>query len=397
MEIKNQNFLNFYENEKFICFSMKDTIKTKIKNEIEKKIVLFPYEWEKFDDNSHFDVNHQTFFIQTGQRSNITVVDIDDKNIYNDLLKNNPDLKNVYTVKTNKGYHLYFKYISSLKQTTNINGLQGIDIRNDGGCVIAPPTKYKLLNGEKAKYKYIGGEILDMPSYLLNLFTPKKVEKKGIKEEKKEFNDDMKAKEIIKLINLLDISRCQNYDDWVKIGMIIYNELNESGRYIYHAFSKVCSEKYDKHETDNKYNSFPSDREEKLTIATLKYMVKEDDPEEYEKLYKSNEPIKSTFSMLEKDIAGYIISNLLNNDFVCIQTKPPEFYYFNGNTWVSDEGNQKILKIIYDDLIKEYETLIINTTNEDEKEIIRKIIKKLKGKLCYIHSITTTIYQIFKT
>ena len=53
--------------------------------------------------------------------------------------------------------------------------------------------------------------------------------------------------------------------------------------------------------------------------------------------------------MCEKDIAGYIISNLLNNDFVCIQTKPPEFYYFNGNTWVSDEGNQKILKIIYDD------------------------------------------------
>ena len=66
---------------------------------------------------------------------------------------------------------------------------------------MAPPTTYKLLNGENAKYKYTGGEILDMPSYLLNLFTAKKVEKKSIKEEKKEFNDDMKAKEIIKLIN----------------------------------------------------------------------------------------------------------------------------------------------------------------------------------------------------
>ena len=386
MEIKNKKYLKFYENEKFICFSMEEPIKTKIKNEQEKKIVSFPFGWQDFNE-SHCDANHNTFFIQTGQRSNITVVDIDDKNIYDDLLKNNPDLEKVYTVQTNKGYHLYFKYINSLKNGTNINDIKGVDIRNDGGCVLAPPTKYKLLSGETSKYKYIGGEILDIPSYLLNLFTCKKVEKKkSLKEEKKEFNNDMKTKEIIKLINLLDISRCQNYDDWVKIGMIIYNELDESGRYIYHAFSKVCSEKYDKYETDNKYNSFPSDREEKLTIATLKYMVKEDDPEEYEKLYKSNEPIKSTLTMLEKDIAEYIISNLLNNDFVCTQTKPPEFYYFNGNTWVSDVGNQKILKLIYDDLIKEYEDLVINA-NEDEKEIIRKIIKRLKGKLCYINSI----------
>ena len=168
--------------------------------------------------------------------------------------------------------------------------------------------------------------------------------------------------------------------------MIIYNELKENGREIYHSFSSN-SDKYDKVETDSKYNSFESDREDKITIGTLIYYAKEDNPEKYSKIYKSNDSIKSTFTMLEKDIAEYIINKLLNNDFVCTQTKPAEFYYFNGNTWVHDINNQKILKIIYNDLINEYEALVINTTNEDEKEIIREIVKRLKGKLCFIYSI----------
>jgi len=389
MEMKNNKYLNFYQEEKFICFSMKEPITTYDNKGKESKKVCFPVGWEMFDNYSHFDVNHQTVFIQTGERSNITVVDIDDKKIYDDLLKTHPDLEDCYTVETNKGYHIYFKYIKSLKQTTNINGIKGIDIRNDRGCVIAPPTKYKLLNGEIAKYKYLGGEILDIPTSLLNLFTVKnKIVKKGIKEERKEFHNDIKTKEIVKLINCLDCSKAEDYDSWIKIGMILYNELKEEGRLIFHKFSQVCEEKYDEDETNKKYDSFSTNKEDKLTIGTLKFLAKEDNPEKYDELYKSsNASIKSTFTMLEKDIAEYVISNVLKNDFVCTETKPAEFYYFNGNTWVLDTKNQKILKMIYDDLIKEYESLIITTTNEDEKEIIRNIIIKLKGKLCFINSI----------
>ena len=60
---------------------------------------------------------------------------------------------------------------------------------------------------------------------------------------------------------------------------------------------------------------------------------------------------------------------------------------FNGNTCVHVIDNQNTLKIIYDDLINEFEALVINTTNEDEKEKIRKIVKRLKGKLCLIYNI----------
>jgi P4 family phage/plasmid primase-like protien len=128
--------------------------------------------------------------------------------------------------------------------------------------------------------------------------------------------------------------------------------------------------------------------------------AKEDNPDEYKELRQEfvkqketiiDDPIKATFTMLEKDIAEYIISKLLNNNFICHQLKPAEFYYFNGTSWVEDGGNQKLLIIIYDVLIKEYETLISNTTEEDEKAIIKKLIKKLKGKLNFINSIVDWI------
>ena len=91
--MKNNKYLTFYQEQKFICFSMKEPITTYDNKGKESKKVCFPVGWEMFDNYSHFDVNHQTVFIQTGERSNITVVDIDDKKIYDDLLKTHPDLE----------------------------------------------------------------------------------------------------------------------------------------------------------------------------------------------------------------------------------------------------------------------------------------------------------------
>jgi len=391
-------FLNFLKNNNIVFFSLSEKITTKLnKDGEEKKIIPFEnFSWKEINKDNYedyIDEDDETFIIRTGKISNITVVDFDDPETYEELHKKDPKLENYFTVKTNKGYHIYFKYVEALKTTTNI--LDDIDIRNDDGLIIAPPTKYKLLNGETAKYKYLYGTIQEMPLYLLNALLPDKKEqvkedkklKKGIKEEKKNFNLELKIKEITTLIKLFSDDRSSDYDDWTKIGCSIYHQLKEDGRQIYHDFSKICKAKYDKDECNKKYDSFETDREDKLGLSYLKSIAKEDNPEEYSKIYKTtNDPIKSTFTMLEKDIAEYVINYLLNNNFVCTQTKPPTFYYFN-NIWNSDEGNQKILKILYNDLIKKYEEIAINSTNEDETEIIRKIIKRLKGKLTFINSI----------
>ena len=75
-----------------------------------------------------------------------------------------------------------------------------------------------------------------MPNFLFELLTPIKQEK-TIKEARKDFNVEIKTKEIISILNCIKQERIENYDKWVKIGMIIYNELKKYGREIYHKVS----------------------------------------------------------------------------------------------------------------------------------------------------------------
>jgi hypothetical protein len=68
-------------------------------------------------------------------------------------------VKKYYTVKTNKGYHIYCKYTDQV--STSIKALTGTDILNDNSIVFAPPTSYKLPDGKVAEYKYIGGSVIE--------------------------------------------------------------------------------------------------------------------------------------------------------------------------------------------------------------------------------------------
>ena len=57
----------------------------------ESKAFNMPTNWKNSDDISHFCLTHNTCYIQTGKRSNITVVDDDDKELYVDLISKCPD------------------------------------------------------------------------------------------------------------------------------------------------------------------------------------------------------------------------------------------------------------------------------------------------------------------
>lgn len=96
--------------------------------------------------------------IVTGSISDISVLDIDPLNGG----KTPKGIPVTLTSKTQSGgWHYYFKYEKDLH---NMAGLeQGVDIRSDGGYVIAPPSV-----GEKGKYKWIVNEdIAPFPQSLL--------------------------------------------------------------------------------------------------------------------------------------------------------------------------------------------------------------------------------------
>jgi len=116
--------------------------------------------------------------IATGSVSNCFVLDIDGeqgRETLSQLVAQYGALPNTPTVKTGKGKHYYFRYPAGY-EVRNLAGrsvhgevLPGIDVRGDGGYVVAPPSIHP--NG--ATYEWIvtpwQASLTDAPAWLLDL------------------------------------------------------------------------------------------------------------------------------------------------------------------------------------------------------------------------------------
>ena len=104
------------------------------------------------------------FALITGATSKLTVVDIDEPSReWFEKFSAKHELKPTTTVETpSGGLHLYYKYDVRLKNTQKLAGLD-VDVRNDGGCIMAPGAFYES-EGPKAKFndrEYVFAKQLD--------------------------------------------------------------------------------------------------------------------------------------------------------------------------------------------------------------------------------------------
>jgi hypothetical protein len=90
--------------------------------------------------------------IITGEISGITVVDIDTKEGMENFNLVAPDTMEVPIVKTpsKHGVHYYFAYTPGIVNKARI--IEGTDIRNDGGYVVAPPS---TIDGKQYKWEKV--------------------------------------------------------------------------------------------------------------------------------------------------------------------------------------------------------------------------------------------------
>jgi len=84
-----------------------------------------------------------------GEISGITVLDADSEAAFNLLNEYLPESFSTPTAKTPKGKHLYFSYTPDFSNAVRL--VSDIDIRNNGGYVVAPPSE----NGNGNKYKWL--------------------------------------------------------------------------------------------------------------------------------------------------------------------------------------------------------------------------------------------------
>ncbi len=111
---------------------------------------------------------NQGVAILCGERSGITVLDFDNDAAYEDFMHSFIDLE-TFTVKTPRGYHLYFRYCPDL----STSHFEGLDILNNSAFVIAPGN-HQIINSKRVYYQIanhaskaqLDNEII---SYLLHL------------------------------------------------------------------------------------------------------------------------------------------------------------------------------------------------------------------------------------
>lgn len=109
----------------------------------------------------------------TGHKSGIFVLDVDVGNDKKGLetlegLEKEYGCLDTYRVRTiSGGLHLYFQYPLNLEIRNKVNFLSGLDIRGEGGYVVAPPS---IVNGKR--YEIIDARPpIEAPQWLLKLIT----------------------------------------------------------------------------------------------------------------------------------------------------------------------------------------------------------------------------------
>ncbi len=263
--------------------------------------------------------------ILTGKKNNLTVFDFDNKEEYERFFEyfNELNKNDYFTVKTKKGYHLYFQYDEECKQGTNVMSIfNGIDIRNDGGFITAPPTSYKFLDGSIYNYEYVDltKKILPVPEqfkkYLTKLIESKENEKKKmIKEEKKkqkELKEQQKKdkkgetydeKEVLyKMIDIIQ-DMAEDYDTWNKVAMALHNHENDYFE-IFDKFSQY-SDKYDESNVFLHWEKLKQ-KDNGLSIASIFYWAKQKDEIQYNNIMRKRDFDEKTISDLDE--AKYVYS-----------------------------------------------------------------------------------------
>lgn len=123
--------------------------------------------WQKYqteyatepDLHEWFVVNKYQIGIVTGKLSGICVVDLDSEQAI-EFAKKLGIFDITPRVKTSKGFHLYFKYKPGLRNFQGRDDLPDIDLRGEGGYVVAPPSVHP--SGHIYVYDE-GGSLDDLP------------------------------------------------------------------------------------------------------------------------------------------------------------------------------------------------------------------------------------------
>jgi P4 family phage/plasmid primase-like protien len=294
----------------------------------------------KHDSRSWKDDKQRKCFTQrngyallTGHVSNVTAIDIDDPDV-----THNQQLMEILTAecnmiaRTRKGFHYLFKYDSRIKTVAKQS--LALDTRNDGGLLYVAPSHYTTPEGDEVVYQWdvtpddLGEtELRLLPESIIQklhtlhsdyiilpeqppttpLCTTQSTD--TIQQSTPTVPDELSI-----LIRLADeITNNDTYDQWLRNGLICYNE--GLGVEVWERMS-LKSRGYEAGACSKKWASFSHSCDRKITQATWWRWLQTNNPTKYMELKEyRNDIVDMLETVNHNDIAKYFY-NLYPTSYV---------------------------------------------------------------------------------
>jgi len=288
------------------------------------------------------------FGIRTGKINKLLVVDLDmwvkekheAKNLrdgikkYKSLIKKYNDGEDLETptVQTKSGgRHIYFSYDDDIHgNRANVNKYT-IDIRGHNGYVVVPPTQG--YTWEKSIHDV---EVMTIPKWLKKWImkgfnSPRKSSKTSSKKKTTrtahiERGDSKVDKKLRPFLELLKLQRFIDFEDWIRVGFIIYNEGGTCQ--LWDEFSKKAPNYGN---VEPQWETFKDNPEGyKANFKTLRRMARDDNFKGYTKILATHE--------------NYIIDDLFENGANDTNLSHL-FYSYMPHEYIYDNDNNELYKI----------------------------------------------------
>lgn len=192
------------------------------------------------------------------------------------------------------------------------------------------------------------------------------------------------AQNAVELVNLLNSSRADEYNDWLELGFCLHN-IDKSLLSTWIEFSRI-SPKFEDGACEKLWKGF---KDEGLTIASLYRWAKIDNPEKYKEL-KHNEIsalLNESLSGTNYDVAC-VMYGMYKHQFVNASINKKKWYEFKNHRWQEMDKGLYLKKKISTDIALEYKKLsqhfkkaLLNSTTEEEKKIIESKFKRCEEML----------------
>jgi hypothetical protein len=223
------------------------------------------------DFTKHPDAN---IGIPTGPRNGIWVLDIDNKESGNGFESltaltttpgHGPLPPTLTAISSSGSAHYYFAYPAggaTIRNSTSRLG-PGIDVRGDGGMVIAPPSARK---GSRYVWSVLR-PVADAPTWLFEL----------VREQPHIIPPPAACPgpiNLTELINALATIPADNRWEWFEVGCALYNEAGEAGWPLFDAWSRTAVSHYDRKENRKQWESIMTLKRSRYSKRTIFFLAR---------------------------------------------------------------------------------------------------------------------------